>query len=79
MCPLSTGTNNVFPLLIEPTVAGMAAGLVASGKVSRNETARRAKVIDVAMDGENVDLALIDALFLQGDRIGNLGPLIPGT
>lgn len=75
--PLSTGTNNVFPLLIEPTVAGMAAGLVASGKVSRNETAQRAKVIDVAMDGENVDLALIDALFLQGDRIGNLGPFDP--
>ncbi len=75
--PLSTGTNNVFPMLIEPTVAGMAAGLVASGKISRDEAAQRAKVIDVAIDGKTVDLALIDALFLQGDRIGNLGPFEP--
>jgi hypothetical protein len=75
--PLSTGTNNVFPLLIEPTIAGMAAGLVASGAVARQEAAQRAKVINVAMDGETVDLALIDALFLQGDHIGNLGPFDP--
>jgi len=75
--PLSTGTNNVFPLLIEPTIAGMAAGLVASAKISKEEAAQRAKVINVAIEGEIVDLALIDALFLQGDRIGNLGPFEP--
>lgn len=75
--PLSTGTNNVFPLLIEPTIAGMVAGLVASGAVTRQEAAERVKVINVAMAGETVDLALIDALFLQGDHIGNLGPFEP--
>jgi len=75
--PLSTGTNNVFPLLIEPTIAGMAAGLVAAAKISKEEAAQRAKVINVAIEGEIVDLALIDALFLQGDRIGNLGPFEP--
>jgi hypothetical protein len=75
--PLSTGTNNVFPLLIEPTIAGVAAGLVASGRISKQESARRAKVITVLMAGEPVDLALIDALFLQGDHIGNLGPFEP--
>src|SRR5690242_13594615 len=31
LMPVSTGTNNVFPILIEGTVAGMAAGLVARG------------------------------------------------
>jgi len=75
--PLSTGTNNVFPLLIEPTIAGMAAGLHASGRIARDEAAQRAKVIEVKLGGENVDLALIDALFLQGDRMGNLGPFQP--
>ena len=80
--PLSTGTNNVFPYLIEPTIAGMAAGLIASGTVSRDEAAQRAKIIDVVIEGETddlelSDLALIDALFLQGDRIGNLGPFEP--
>jgi hypothetical protein len=32
LMPISTGTNNVFPLLIEATTAGLAAGLVACGK-----------------------------------------------
>src|SRR5512135_1088447 len=31
---ISTGTNNVFPLMVESTVAGLAAGLVAMGEVS---------------------------------------------
>ena len=31
LVPMSTGTNNVFPSLTEPTVAGAAAGLVATG------------------------------------------------
>ena len=77
MMPLSTGTNNVFPLWIEPTVAGMAAGLVASALVSREQAARRAKIIEVNINDEPPDIALVDALFLQGDRIGNLGPFEP--
>ena len=36
---MSTGTNNVFPSLVEPTVAGAAAGLVATGKTDENEVA----------------------------------------
>ena len=30
---ISTGTNNVFPQLMEGTIAGLAAGVVASGKI----------------------------------------------
>ena len=77
MMPLSTGTNNVFPMWIEPTIAGMAAGLVASGKLSKEETSERAKIITVEIPGQESDLAVVDALFLQGDRIGNLGPFEP--
>jgi ATP-NAD kinase N-terminal domain len=32
LMPISTGTNNVFPMMIEATTAGLAAGLVACGK-----------------------------------------------
>ncbi len=32
LMPVSTGTNNVFPMMIEATTAGLAAGLVASGR-----------------------------------------------
>ena len=46
ICALSTGTNNVFPEMREATVAGLAAGLVATGRAGptalRREGAARA-------------------------------------
>ncbi|HVS42938.1 MAG TPA: NAD(+)/NADH kinase, partial [Candidatus Dormibacteraeota bacterium] len=33
---ISTGTNNVFPSMVEGTVAGLAAGLVAGGALDRD-------------------------------------------
>lgn len=56
---LSTGTNNVFPELREATVAGLAAGLVATGRVGADEVCRRNKVL-VVDDGERSELALVD-------------------
>ncbi len=67
LIPISTGTNNVFPRLIEATIAGAAAGLVALGKVRLEECAQRAKTIRVEIDDEEDDLALIDAV-LTADR-----------
>ena len=45
--PLSTGTNNVFPELREATVAGLAAGLVATGRVAADDVCRRNKMLVV--------------------------------
>jgi hypothetical protein len=56
---LSTGTNNVFPELREATVAGLAAGLVATGRVAAGEVCRRNKMLLVD-DGERRDVALVD-------------------
>ena len=67
LIPVSTGTNNVFPTMVEGTVAGAAAGLVASGAVPLEDVARQVKAIAVTIDGEGDDLALIDAV-LAGDR-----------
>ena len=75
--PLSTGTNNVFPEMIEATVAGAAAGLVASGAVNREQVARRAKVVRVEIEGAEDDLALIDAVQMVDDSTGNLLPFDP--
>ena len=77
LVPLSTGTNNVFPRLVEPTTAGAAAGLVASGCVSLAEVARRAKVVLVERAGAAEELALVDVAFLAGDHVGNLMPFEP--
>ena len=65
---VSTGTNNVFPRQVEATIAGQAAGVVASREPPIHEVADQAKVIDVELDdGEAeqalVDLALVDESF----------------
>ena len=60
MVAISTGTNNVFPVMVEGTTAGMAAGLVASGAVPVEAAAVQSKTIAVMVDGEDRDMALVD-------------------
>ena len=50
LVPMSTGTNNVFPSLVEPTVAGAAAGLVATGKADEDEVAPRSKMLHLDLE-----------------------------
>ena len=61
LVPISTGTNNVFPQMVEGTLAGLAAGAVATGAVPRAEVTRRSKTLDVFVDGERTEIALVDA------------------
>lgn len=67
---LSTGTNNAFPQMREATTAGAAAGFLASRDLSRPAVARQAKTINVVIDGEESDLALIDAVFTRDRFVG---------
>ena len=65
---VSTGTNNVFPRQVEATIAGQAAGVVASQQPPIHKVANQAKIIDVEFDhGETeqalVDIALVDESF----------------
>jgi len=60
LAPLSTGTNNVFPVMREATVVGLAAALIATEQVSRAETTQRNKVLRVDVNGVPQDLALVD-------------------
>jgi hypothetical protein len=71
---LSTGTNNVFPQLLEPTVGGMVAGFVAAGRLPHETLARRAKVIRIKMPNGAADVGLIDAALLKNDFVGNFLP-----
>lgn len=65
LVPVSTGTNNVFPRMVEGTLAGAAAGLVATGRLDLGQVARQAKTLAVRIDGEPDDLALIDVVLLD--------------
>jgi protein-tyrosine phosphatase len=77
LLPLSTGTNNVFPLSIEATAAGAAAGVVASGQLDLAELAPHAKCVRIEVEGEPPDLALIDAALVVDDALGNFMPFLP--
>ena len=76
--PISTGTNNAFPLTIEPTLAGCAAGLLASGCVAIAEVAAPAAVVHLDIDGEGSDLAVVDAVLLDGGLVGSMLLFEPG-
>jgi predicted polyphosphate/ATP-dependent NAD kinase len=57
---VSTGTNNVFPSMIEGTVAGLAAGLAVRRLVEVEKLSYVAKRLEVLVDGELAEIALID-------------------
>src|SRR5262249_60648778 len=62
---ISTGTNNVFPAMIEGTVAGLGAGLVATGAVNTLAVSRRTKRVEVHA-GSVDDFPLVDAVACRG-------------
>src|SRR6266487_653122 len=70
LMPISTGTNNVFPTFIEGTIAGMAAGLVASGRVG-DGAMRRAPRLVVLMNGMEKESALVDVVVSSVPFVGS--------
>lgn len=72
--PLSTGTNNVFPVFCEASVAGAAAGLIASQTLKAENHCYRCKQVHISVNGLFQDLALVDAILLQNDTLGSLLP-----
>ena len=74
LVPLSTGTNNVFPQMLEPTIGGMVAGFAAAQRLPRDRLARRSKVLRVRFADGSTDVGLIDAALLRDDFVGNLLP-----
>jgi predicted polyphosphate/ATP-dependent NAD kinase len=69
---LSTGTNNVFPIMAESTMLGMAAGLYTKlSEEDRKKVKRPIKCINIIKDGEIIDIALIDAVLVNESYIGS--------
>ncbi len=59
---ISTGTNNVYPDMIEGTLAGLAASVVASGEFDTSLFTAKDKRLEIYQDGKLRDIALIDAV-----------------
>jgi predicted polyphosphate/ATP-dependent NAD kinase len=63
LVPISTGTNNAFPVMVEGTLAGLAAGVVALNIANvRLEAVRLARRLDILRNGQFIDLALVDVV-----------------
>ena len=70
LVPVSTGTNNVFPVMVEGTLAGISAGLVAQGLVPLDETTTKSKRLEVHVEGELKDIALVDVAISKERFVG---------
>jgi predicted polyphosphate/ATP-dependent NAD kinase len=72
MVARAAGTNNAFPQAIDPTIAGMAAGLVVSSAQPLEDfTAYRSLVIDIDIEGAAHDLALVNVAVVRDDFAGS--------
>lgn len=67
---VSTGTNNVFPVMVEATTAGLAAGIIARHIVPHDEVITTQKRLVLVEDGVDRDMALIDAVILDQRFVG---------
>ena len=69
--PISTGTNNAFPVTIEGTLAGICAASVAKGQVDIEICAPLCRKLSVSVDGALLDVALVDVAVSNKRFVGS--------
>ena len=62
LLPISTGTNNVFPFMVEGTLAGLAAGIAAMNSISLENMCQRTARLEICRASKQVDIALVDVV-----------------
>ncbi|MDR1486897.1 MAG: NAD(+)/NADH kinase [Deltaproteobacteria bacterium] len=70
LLPISSGTNNVFPSMVEATTAGLAAAAVALD-LAGPQAVYQAKRLTIEKNGQKVDEALVDAVVTRGSFTGS--------
>ena len=70
LVPISTGTNNVFPQMLEGTVAGLAAGFYASHAPQLDGVILPTKRLEIWRDGALQDIALVDVAVSAQQFVG---------
>ncbi len=66
---VSTGTNNAFPELREPTITGLAVGLAATGQVPGNVACHPNKWLEVRLNDRR-EIALVDVAVVEDRFVG---------
>ena len=70
LVPISTGTNNVFPQMLEGTVAGLAAGFYARHAPQLDGVILPTKRLEIWRDGALQDIALVDVAVSAQQFVG---------
>lgn len=78
MLAVSTGTNNAFPVVREATIAGLAAALVATSAIPREDALHRAKILEVRA-GDRAEAALVDVAVCTGRHVAARAVWDPAT
>jgi hypothetical protein len=68
--PLPGGTNNAFALCVDPTAAGLAAGLYATGPERFAASARATVRLSIAVGGRSEETAISDAALVTDEWVG---------
>ncbi|KUK72346.1 MAG: AcoR protein [Clostridiales bacterium 38_11] len=68
---VSTGTNNAYPKMLEGTIVGVAAAVIASKSYDTHLSCRRDKIIEILKNGEFIDICLMDAVISIEQYIGS--------
>ncbi len=75
---ISTGTNNVFPSMVEATAVALASFALATHIIEKEEAARKEKILKLFWNNEE-DIALIDIVFSSERFIGSKALWNPET
>lgn len=67
---VSTGTNNAFPAMREPTVTALAVGCYAVGRVPAHEALTSNKILEVRIGADRRDIAIVDAVVSTERYVG---------
>lgn len=70
LVPLAGGTNNAFSLPVEPTAAGLAAGVFANDPPAHAGHLRAAPYLQVLIHGAPATLALVDVAVVRAEWVG---------
>ncbi len=69
--PISTGTNNAFPIDIDPTIAGLAAGFYIKNKKKFKYLIKQFPFLKIIIDKEKEDIALVDLAISNQNFVGS--------
>jgi predicted polyphosphate/ATP-dependent NAD kinase len=70
LLPISTGTNNVFPFMVEGTLAGIAAGVIVMDICPVQRLTNRAPRLEIHCGPKLVDIALVDIAVSSSHFVG---------